>query len=147
MNFNDGGGDYGGGLASLGGPPFPGIMSMSPLHFRPGQTVHAHASDKPSGTDEKTSASPDVAAQNANERQKEAQREHKEKLVKLKHRLKDLREKLSQLEAEQAKKSHNLNNPAAKRKDAIKKLLIKNLKLAAMIATKEIQLEEAKASG
>ena len=50
------------------------------------------------------------------------------------------------LQAEQAKKStSNTNNdPKESRNDAIKKLLIKNLKLAAMIASKEIQLEETK---
>ena len=65
----------------------------------------------------------------------------------LRHRLKILREKLEELTEEQSKKSHSVDSPAGKRKEAIKKLLIKNLKLAALIASKEIQLEEAKESG
>ena len=57
------------------------------------------------------------------------------------------REKLAQLEDEQAKKSTSNTNeesPKASRNNAIKRLLIKNLRLAAMIATKEIELEEAR---
>ena len=57
------------------------------------------------------------------------------------------RQKLAQLEEEQAKKSTSNTNdesPKASRNNAIKRLLIKNLKLAAMIASKEIQLEEAR---
>jgi len=56
-------------------------------------------------------------------------------------------QKINQLTDEQSKKSSSPddNDPRKTRNNAIKKLLIKNLKLAAMIATKEIQLEEAKA--
>jgi len=72
--------------------------------------------------------------------------EHQEKLKKLKGRLAALKQKLVELQEEQSKKSQNANSPKAKRKEAIKKLLIKNLKLAAVIASKEIQLEEAKES-
>lgn len=59
------------------------------------------------------------------------------------------REKLTELEDEQAKKStsNKNNDPKQARNDAIKKLLIKNLKLAALIASKEIQLEEEKSRG
>ena len=58
-------------------------------------------------------------------------------------------EKLKNLEEEQSKKSssNKNNDPKTARNDAIKKLLIKNLKLAAMIASKEIELEEAKGKG
>ena len=56
-------------------------------------------------------------------------------------------QKINQLEEEQSKKSTSTDDhdPRRARNGAIKKLLIKNLKLAAMIATKEIQLEETKA--
>lgn len=60
-----------------------------------------------------------------------------------------LSQKINQLEDEQSKKSTSAStdekNPRKVKNNAIKRLLIKNLRLAAMIASKEIQLEEAKA--
>lgn len=126
-----------------------GTMSQNAMDGIQRITVHVHASDKSS----KQSAQPanPVVSQNiADHVQQEANKDHKQKLTKLKTRLKALRLKLVQLEEEQAKKSTsntNEDNPKTSRNNAIKRLLIKNLKLAAMIATKEIQLEEAKGRG
>ncbi|XP_047137842.1 uncharacterized protein LOC100211549 isoform X1 [Hydra vulgaris] len=105
-------------------------------------TVHAHASDK----QDKTPPSLEETRQTAMQVQETAARHHRKKLARLKKRLQQIRLKLQMLQAEQAKKStSNTNNdPKESRNDAIKKLLIKNLKLAAMIASKEIQLEETK---
>ena len=117
---------------------------INPHHIRYGETVHAHASDKPGHANP---VSPAEASARAKQVQKDAQLKHQEKLKKLKTRLAALKQKLEELQEEQSKKSQNANSPKAKRKEAIKKLLIKNLKLAALIASKEIQLEEAKENG
>ncbi|XP_066935905.1 putative lysozyme-like protein [Clytia hemisphaerica] len=110
--------------------------------------VHQHASDK-QGTSKVGSAHLSLAAtKNAQKVHQDQQNDHNKKLVMLRQRLKLLDKKIVQLEDEQAKKSTSTadeHSPRKARNNAIKSLLIKNLKLAAMIATKEIQLEETKA--
>ena len=142
MNGGMGGGGYGGEdmsnpLHGMGGP-------FNAQHIRIGETVRAHASDKPGHSSPVSLAE---AGARAKQVQKEAESKHEEKLKKLKGRLAALKQKLEELQEEQSKKSQNADSPKAKRKEAIKRLLIKNLKLAAVIASKEIQLEEAKESG
>ncbi len=140
-----------GGMGGMGGTGGAGgidgygnMMGHHGLPIEPGVTVHAHASDKPGHSQP---ISPAEASKPAKQVQQVQKVRHEEKLRKLKQRLNNLKDKLNELEEEQSKKSHDINSPAAKRKDAIKKLLIKNLKLAALIASKEIQLEEEKQSG
>lgn len=146
-------GGMGGGMSSNMGGGMGDISSLlqgmeggqfNSHHIRYGETVHAHASDKPGNS---SPVSPAEAGARAKQVQKDAEQKHQEKLKKLKTRLAALKQKLEELQEEQSKKSQNANSPKAKRKEAIKKLLIKNLKLAALIASKEIQLEEAKESG
>lgn len=118
-----------------------GMGSIQPV------TVHVHASDKPGHKN--SPPPPEQSRAVAQQAQEIAMKQHKAKLAKLKKRLALLREKLTELEDEQAKKStsNKSNDPKQARNDAIKKLLIKNLKLAALIASKEIQLEEEKSRG
>ena len=139
---------YGANMAGMGN----GMTNMEGMQqnghswrpVTPGITVHTHVTDNPSSSPPVSSAQ---AAAKAAEMSRKQQAMHADKLRRLKLRLVKLKKGLSNLEEEQSKKSHNANSPAAKRKDAIKKLLIKNLKLAALIASKEIQLEEAKVNG
>ncbi|XP_065051930.1 uncharacterized protein LOC135681402 [Rhopilema esculentum] len=133
----NGGGGMGGLLQGMGGG------QINPMHIQPGVTVHAHASDKPGSS---SPVSPAEASKTAKQAQRVNEQEHQKKLKRLKTRLQTLRKKLEELQEEQSKKSHSVNSPTGRRKEAIKKLLIKNLKLAALIASKEIQLEEAKES-
>ena len=113
-------------------------------HIGYGETIRVHASDNTHNSDQ---VSQTQAKQKAEQVQKNTQLKHEAKLKKLKGRLAALKQKLEELQEEQSKKSQNVDSPKARRKEAIKRLLIKNLKLAAVIASKEIQLEEAKESG
>ncbi len=142
--MGNGGGMGGGGMSGLSMDGYGNMMGPHGMHIETGATIHAHASDKPGNS---RPISPAEASRPAKQALRLQQEDHKKKVKKLKERLNTLRQKLTELEEEQSKKSHNVNSPAAKRKEAIKKLLIKNLKLAALIASKEIQLEEAKESG
>ena len=138
------GGEIGFGTGNGFQGPYSGPGEFSEQNIRPGQIVHVHASDKQGPQNPVSLAD---ASKPAIKAQDKARMEHQEKLKKLKGRLAALKQKLVELQEEQSKKSQNANSPKAKRKEAIKKLLIKNLKLAAVIASKEIQLEEAKESG
>lgn len=124
-----------------------GTMAQNGMGAIQPVTVHVHASDKPGHKD--APPPPEQSRAVAQQAQEIAMKQHKAKLAKLKKRLALLREKLTELEDEQAKKStsNKNNDPKQARNDAIKKLLIKNLKLAALIASKEIQLEEEKSRG
>ena len=137
MGFGMGGG-FGGSYQGAGEDQF------KEQNIRPGGIVHVHASDKQGPSNPVSLAD---ASKPAIKAQDKARLEHQQKLKKLKGRLAALKQKLVELQEEQSKKSQNADSPKAKRKEAIKKLLIKNLKLAAVIASKEIQLEEAKESG
>lgn len=122
-----------------------GAMGPNDMPIQTPVTVHVHASDKPMNHNEPNMNLPEESRAVAQQAQNNAMKQHKLKLSKLKKRLALLRQKLTELEEEQSKKSTQKNpDPKETRKDAIKRILIKNLKIAAMIASKEVQLEESK---
>jgi len=122
-----------------------GTLASNEMPMQSPVTVHVHASDKPLSHKETSPVYPEESRAVAQQAQNNAMKQHKLKLSKLKKRLALLRQKLTELEEEQSKKSTQKNNdPKETRKDAIKRILIKNLKIAAMIASKEVQLEESK---
>jgi flagellar motility protein MotE (MotC chaperone) len=73
------------------------MNNLAPLMH--GQTVHAHASDKPKVDYQEDSVS-SAAFQKAMSVQLEANRDHQKKLKNLKEKLRTLREKLHKLKSE-----------------------------------------------